>query len=120
MFRSATELRCQFAPSLRGAQPLSDLGQPLVLRFAVGSEQLGHCVRVDNVGVIGQHGDRVNYSQDELLQAFEKAGLSVHGREVRSDGVEVLGVVLGGRRLEIQPSLKRLWRVRQAIVGIVQ
>eukprot|EP00959_Pyramimonas_sp_CCMP1952_P427994 8963393-Pyramimonas_sp.AAC.1 len=67
------------------------------------------------MGVLGQNGERVSNSLDELVRAFEAVGLKVHGREVRSDGIEVLGAVLDGQRLQTRPSLKRVWRVRQAL-----
>ncbi|CAK0865732.1 unnamed protein product, partial [Prorocentrum cordatum] len=118
--QSATELRCQFAPSLRDGTPLSDVGKPLVLRLAAGATQIEHCVYVDNMGVIGQNGERVSSSLDELVQAFEAVGLRVHGREGRNGGIQVLGVVLGGQRLQTRPTSKRVWRVRQAIAGLLQ
>eukprot|EP00959_Pyramimonas_sp_CCMP1952_P453210 9467857-Pyramimonas_sp.AAC.1 len=72
------------------------------------------------MGVIGQNGERVSSSLDELAQAFEAVGRRVHGREVRNDGIEVLGVVLDGQRLQTRPTSKRLWRVRQAITVLLQ
>ncbi|CAK0789693.1 unnamed protein product [Prorocentrum cordatum] len=105
--QSVAELRCQFAPSLRDGAPLSDVGKPLVLRLAAGTAQIEHYVYVDNIGVIGQNGGRVSSSLDELAQAFEAVGPRVHGREVRCDGIEVLGVVLGGQRLQTRPTSKR-------------
>ncbi|CAK0831367.1 unnamed protein product [Prorocentrum cordatum] len=118
--QSATELRCQFAPGLRDGTPLSDAGEPLVLRLAAGTAQIEHYAHVDNAGAIGQNGERVSRSLDERAQAFEAVGLHVHGREVRSDGIEVLGVVLDGQRLQTRPTAKRLWRVRQANTGLLQ
>eukprot|EP00959_Pyramimonas_sp_CCMP1952_P227810 4763188-Pyramimonas_sp.AAC.1 len=72
------------------------------------------------MGVLGQNGERVSNSLDELVRAFVAVGLKVHGREVRSDGIEVLGVVLDGQRLQTRPSLKRVWRARQALVGVLR
>ncbi|CAK0820065.1 unnamed protein product, partial [Prorocentrum cordatum] len=118
--QSVTELRCQFAPAIAGSAPWSDLGKPLVLKIVCGTEQVEHYVYVDIMGVLGQNGERVSNSLDELVRAFEAVGLKVHRREVRSDGIEVLGVVLGGQRLQTRPSLKRVWRVRQALVGVLQ
>ena len=91
-----------------------------MLRLTAGSKHVEHYVYVDNMGVIGQNGERVCSSLDELVQAFESVGLQVHGREVRSDGIEVLGVVVDGQRLQTRPTSKRLWRVRQAITGMLQ
>ncbi|CAK0908876.1 unnamed protein product, partial [Prorocentrum cordatum] len=118
--QSVTELRCQLAPAIAGSAPLSDLGEPLVLKIVCGTEQVEHCVYVDNMGVLGQNGERVSNSLDELVRAFVAVGLKVHGREVRSDGIEVLGVVLDGQRLQTRPSLKRVWRARQALVGVLR
>eukprot|EP00959_Pyramimonas_sp_CCMP1952_P073639 1539072-Pyramimonas_sp.AAC.1 len=56
--QSVTELRCQFAPAIAGSAPLSDLGKPLVLKIVCGTEQVEHYVYVDNMGVLGQNGER--------------------------------------------------------------
>ncbi|CAK0866522.1 unnamed protein product, partial [Prorocentrum cordatum] len=80
-------------------------------------QSVGRCVYVDNMGVMGQNGELVSRSLDQLIQAL---GLEVHGREVQSDGVEVLGVVLDGKGNQTRPSMKRLWGVRQGIAGLLQ
>ena len=57
---------------------------------------------------------------EEVVEPFERRGLKVHERELRSGGVEALGVVLDGQRQHTRLSRCRFWKVRGTLLALTQ
>ena len=114
----ANEQLCSSSRLLREARLASDRGPNIVLNVEAGLESSDHFyVYVDNLGVLGLNREA---ALEELHDKFNGLGLHLHKSEVGSDRVEALGCVIDGRRLRSSITPQRLWKLRQAITGLLR
>ena len=116
----ANEQMCASISSLQDASLSFDKGEPIVMR--VGAEKqskLHYYVYVDNLGVIDTCETLVTEALDDLVSAFDASGLVLHGSEVTSGVVQALGCELDGTLRRTTLSRERLWRVHQALTGLL-
>ena len=69
---------------------------------------------VDNFGAVGLGSNLTNSITDSIAAHFASCGLPVHELEVASSSLPVLGVQVNADLSKCGPTLKRLWRVRDA------
>ena len=117
----ASEYLSPSVPPLAHARLLHDRGDPLVLRVGCEAGEVDHlCVCLDNLGVIGTDRERVVQAMEELREKFDDLGLELHGSQMSSGTVEVLGCTIEGDKLRSRTTTDRLWRVHQAINGLLR
>ena len=78
----------------------------MVLTLDREAHSTRHNIYIDNVGVHGSYRRVVAQRMGEVC-LFDSKGLEVHEQELRSEGIEALGVVLDGRRRCTSLSVKR-------------
>ena len=117
----ANEQVCGGVSNLKNAVLASDRGGPIVLRVGKSCENNAHFyVYVDNLGVLDLDSRFVRDTMEQLQEKFNEVGLQLHASEVSLGSVEALGCLLEGGlfRSRLQP--KRLWKVHQAIAGLLR
>ena len=119
--QKANEQVCRGTESLCKATLGSDRGGPIVLRVgSLEGDSIHFYVYVDNLGVIDFDRSLVSTVMQELQKHFDSLGLELHASEVSSGAVDALGCVLDGGQMQSRLQSKRLWRVHQAIAGLLQ
>ena len=119
--QKANETLCRGVNLLREASLANDRAGPVILKVGRDVEQQCHFyVYVDNLGVIDTDGGRVTKAMEELQRSFNSLGLILHKSEVTSGYVEALGCVLEGDRMRTRVNPNRLWKMFQAIAGLMR
>ena len=77
-------------------------------------------VYADNNGIFGLSRPKVKRSFEELRRSLARAKLPLHELVHPTVKGELLGVEIDGCRGRIRPSLRRVWRVRQAFAYLAQ
>ena len=116
----ANENVCRSVDTLQQAVLTQDRGGPVVLRL--GKEQADNThfyVYVDNLGVLDTDAANVELAMQGLQQHFNSLGLELHASEVSCGAIESLGCILDGSNLKSAVNPKRLWKVHQALTGLL-
>ena len=119
--QKANEFQCSLVNPLADGLISNDRGGPIV--FHVGADvdpALHYYVYVDNLGVIDTDVKRVEEAMMGLQQSFNSQGLTLHSSEISSGAVDSLGCVVEGSKLRSRINPKRLWKVHQAILGLLR
>ncbi len=99
----------------------NDRAGPVILKVGRDVEQQCHFyVYVDNLGVTDTDEGRVTKAMEELQHSFNTLGLILHKSEMTSGYVEALGCVLEGERMRTRVNPNRLWKMFQAITGLLR
>ncbi|CAE7423542.1 SLC34A1 [Symbiodinium pilosum] len=119
--QKANEYLSKTTPLLAQARLLHDRGDPLVLHVGRLEDEADHFyMYVDNLGVVGTNHERVVEAMDALQQTFDGLGLELHGSEVSCGSVEALGCIIEGNKLRSRIAVGRLWKVHQAVEGLLR
>ncbi|CAK0895503.1 unnamed protein product, partial [Prorocentrum cordatum] len=118
--QTANSVRLGRQPSLVRSQELSDRGPSLVFGGSRVMEQAGHCMYVDNAGVMSFDGGLVRQALAEAQRDFDHDALRFHEMEVLEHGGSSLGWHLDGDSRLARPGSRRFGLVRQGVRALLR
>ena len=115
----ANERTARQTGSLRDAGILQDRGEAPVFRPSSSPSKIYFYIYVDNIGVLCCCVGPVKRAVKQLKHLFKKVGLDLHGEEINIGASKALGCCLDGKRLETRIDRDRMWKMHQAIDGLL-